>query len=101
MLKKDPDKVHRIHHECVKKFGSYTLMKEYERMGLLDDGGLRVVRSSTDLHPHSPSSYPEELIEPAGMTNDELKKVCGFRSKGRIPSITYIHPVTRALMSRR
>ncbi|GMI03533.1 hypothetical protein TrRE_jg6659 [Triparma retinervis] len=83
------------------KFGKYTLKGEYERMGLLrESNGLRCVKSSIDLAPLTPETYPDELMVPSGMTNDELKRVCSYRSKGRIPAVVYIHERTQATISR-
>lgn len=82
-------------------FGKYSLMGEYERVGLLaESSGLRCVKSSIDLAPLSPDSYPSELMLPGGMTNDELKRVCSYRSKGRIPAVVYMHERTKATISR-
>jgi len=81
-------------------FGNYNLLDEYGRLNLLSDPGLRCINSSVDLYPNSPATYPEELMVPAGMTNDELKRVCAFRSKARIPCIVFKHRVTGATMSR-
>jgi len=59
----DPERARYIKEGAAKVFGTYTLMGEYERLGLLNDSGLRIVRSSSDLHPNNPTSYPEEVSE--------------------------------------
>jgi myotubularin-related protein 1/2 len=46
------------------------------------------------------SSYPDILIVPSHSTDEDLKKVCNFRSKGRLPSVTWRHPKTDAVIAR-
>jgi hypothetical protein len=79
----------------------FSLLAEYERIGLLNESsGLRCVKTAVDLFPNAPTTYPDAIMIPAGMTNDELKKVCAYRSKGRIPSVVYLHKSTNATISR-
>ncbi|GMH80512.1 hypothetical protein TL16_g08575 [Triparma laevis f. inornata] len=81
--------------------GKYSLLKEYERLGLLNEGtGLRCLNSGIDLAPVAPDTYPNEILVPQGMTNDELKRVVGYRSRGRIPAVVYQYPITKATISR-
>eukprot|EP00948_MAST-09A_sp_MAST-9A-sp1_P001996 g1996.t1 len=39
-------------------------------------------------------SYPSELYVPREITDDDLRAVAKFRSKCRIPSLVWLHPVT-------
>ena len=36
-------------------------------------------------------SYPKKIIVPNNMTNDEIKKCAEFRTKNRLPTLTYRH----------
>lgn len=45
-------------------------------------------------------SYPCKLIIPSTITDEELEPVFAFRSKGRIPALTWIHPINRAVITR-
>ncbi len=37
---------------------------------------------------------------PALMTPDQIKSAAAFRSRGRLPAITYRHPATGAVLTR-
>lgn len=37
-------------------------------------------------------SYPPVLAVPAQATDEELKAVAAFRSRGRLPVLSWIHP---------
>ena len=102
---------HLLHKEALVKAGNnltttafgdkYSLLKEYERLGLLDEGtGLRCLNAGIDLAPVTPDTYPNEILVPQGMTNDELKRVVAYRSRGRIPAVLYQYPMTKATISR-
>lgn len=45
-------------------------------------------------------SYPNYLIVPATIKDDEIKRLAGFRSRGRIPAVVYLHPRSGATLSR-
>ncbi len=82
-------------------FGEYNLRDEYSRIGLSKDGlGLRALDTTIDLYPQCADTYPTDLYVPSGMTNDELRRVCAFRSRGRIPVVAYHYAPTGATMSR-
>ena len=36
-------------------------------------------------------TYPNKLIVPATISDEELKEVFSYRSKGRVPALTYYH----------
>ena len=46
------------------------------------------------------SSYPKLLFVPASITDQELREIAQFRSKGRIPSIVWMHPKHTSLLVR-
>ena len=46
------------------------------------------------------NTYPKLLVQPREISDSELKQMASHRSKGRIPSITWIHPQSGALLIR-
>lgn len=46
------------------------------------------------------STYPKLLIVTSTITDQELKEIAQFRSKGRIPSIVWFHPKKKSLLVR-
>lgn len=71
----------------------YQPENEFRRQGIF---------SETNLHYYSYSninngfnvceSYPSHLVLPRNMSTEEIYAVAAFRSKGRIPALTWIHP---------
>ncbi|KAJ3667134.1 hypothetical protein Zmor_002539 [Zophobas morio] len=45
-------------------------------------------------------SYPAVWAIPAQATDEEIKAVAGFRSRGRIPVLSWIHPESQATITR-
>lgn len=45
-------------------------------------------------------SYPTVLAVPAQATDDDLRAVAAFRSRGRIPVLSWIHPESQATITR-
>eukprot|EP01119_Soliformovum_irregulare_P020386 TRINITY_DN6591_c0_g2_i1.p1 TRINITY_DN6591_c0_g2~~TRINITY_DN6591_c0_g2_i1.p1 ORF type:complete len:640 (-),score=178.11 TRINITY_DN6591_c0_g2_i1:428-2347(-) len=45
-------------------------------------------------------TYPSKIVVPIGMTDEDLDSVFAYRSKGRIPALTWVHPITRAALVR-
>lgn len=60
---------------------SWTISKINEKYGLCD-------------------TYPQILALPSGMQNEELFEVAKFRSRGRIPILSWIHPQSLATITR-
>ncbi|XP_062820128.1 myotubularin isoform X5 [Anolis carolinensis] len=75
----------------------YNPMVEYRRQGLPNDQW-RV----TFLNEHHAlcDTYPSLLVVPYNTTDDDLKKVSAFRSRGRIPVLSWIHPENQAVITR-
>jgi len=72
--------------------------QEYKRLRLLNKPDkFRVILNKT--YTISPT-YPGIFIIPSGMSDEELKKICNFRSKARVPATVFLHPVTGATLSR-
>ncbi|KAL3915156.1 MAG: hypothetical protein SGPRY_007353, partial [Prymnesium sp.] len=68
---------------------------ERERKEALPSDSWR--RSDANLEYHLCSSYPASILVPA-CVDDELLRACSkFRSKGRIPCLTWLHPNGAAL----
>ncbi|XP_039345371.1 myotubularin isoform X5 [Mauremys reevesii] len=45
-------------------------------------------------------TYPSLLVVPYNATDDDLKKVAAFRSRNRIPVLSWIHPENQAVVMR-
>ena len=45
-------------------------------------------------------TYPTSLVVPAAVTDDALSAAAAFRSKGRVPALTWLHPLTGAAVCR-
>ncbi|XP_057604790.1 myotubularin-related protein 2 isoform X2 [Hippopotamus amphibius kiboko] len=45
-------------------------------------------------------TYPALLVVPANIPDEELKRVASFRSRGRIPVLSWIHPESQATVTR-
>lgn len=45
-------------------------------------------------------SYPCVWAVPAAATEDDLRAVAGFRSRGRVPVLSWIHPESQATLCR-
>lgn len=45
-------------------------------------------------------TYPELLLAPASMTDDDLRVCARFRSKGRLPMLSYVHRANEATITR-
>jgi hypothetical protein len=78
----------------------YDPVADYARIGLIPAEGesnmFRVFNNDFSLC----STYPELLIVPGSFTNEELLEVGQFRSRGRIPVVTWQHPKSKAVIAR-
>lgn len=45
-------------------------------------------------------TYPQKLIVPKYITDQDLKSIASFRSKGRIPVVDYIYPSNSSVLLR-
>lgn len=75
----------------------YNFSKEVQRLGFNIGNGWKVYRN-VDFKVSS--TYPEQHIVPAVMDDDEIRKICKFRSKGRFPSVVWRHPRNGAVIVR-
>lgn len=76
----------------------YKPMQEYERLGLPNDSW-KLSKVNGDKYSLS-DSYPAVLAVPSSASEDDLRAVAAFRSKGRIPVLSWIHPLSQAAIVR-
>lgn len=72
-------------------------ISEYRRQGVPNDSW-RITRANE--HYELCDTYPAILVVPANVSDDELKKVASFRSRDRLPVLSWIHPETQATITR-
>ena len=46
------------------------------------------------------ASCPHLLLLPAALRDGEIKQIASYRSQSRLPAVTWVHPLTRASLSR-
>lgn len=66
----------------------YDVKQEYERMGLSQASDFRYSKINADFK--FCETYPRTLVVPKAVTDDELRLVGEFRSKHRIPVVSWI-----------
>ena len=76
----------------------YKPLEEYKRLGLPNDSWI-ISKINGDKYSLS-DSYPAVLAVPVSATEEMLRSVAQFRSKGRIPVLSWIHPYTQAAIVR-
>jgi len=73
------------------------IRREYERMGISSHSKWRLFDNSDF---SLANTYPPYFGIPRGMTDGEIKAAASFRSKNRLPVITYRHAQTGSVMCR-
>ena len=79
----------------------YDARAEFRRQGISEkssDKGWRISAINSD-YGFSPT-YPAVLVVPSRISDNVLKYAGTFRSRQRIPALTYYHPVTNATITR-
>ncbi|KAJ5084586.1 hypothetical protein NUU61_009165 [Penicillium alfredii] len=77
----------------------YDPRKEWERQGILEDGkGWRISEINVD-YGFSPT-YPALLPVPSSISDNTLNYAGRYRSRARIPTLTYFHPVNNCTITR-
>jgi len=79
----------------------YDARAEFRRQGIsekLSDKGWRISTINKD-YSFSPT-YPAVMVVPSRISDNVLKYAGTFRSRQRIPALTYYHPVTNATITR-
>jgi myotubularin-related protein 1/2 len=75
----------------------YDPIKEYERLGFFPSHKWKpVMQSNYSLSP----TYPSCFIIPSSVSSECLEAVCKYRSNRRVPVASWMHPVTKAVLSR-
>lgn len=75
----------------------YEPIAEYKRMGLPNESWrITKFNESYELC----DTYPAVLAVPSTATDDYLKSVASFRSRGRIPVLSWLHPESQASITR-
>ncbi|KAG8628777.1 hypothetical protein KVT40_002642 [Elsinoe batatas] len=79
----------------------YDARREFRRMGIGPkeaDKGWRISEINHD-YVYSPT-YPSVLVVPSTVSDNVLKHGGAYRSKARIPALTYLHPVNNCSITR-
>lgn len=79
----------------------YDARREFRRMGIGPkeaDKGWRISELNHD-YSYSPT-YPAVLVVPSAVSDNVLKHGGPYRSKVRIPALTYLHPVNNCSITR-
>ena len=77
-------------------FRIYDPLVEFRRQGVINNPLFRVFLNSYNFIP----TYPHTLIVPTHITDEQLVDVVRFRSKGRIPAVTWYHKRTGCVLVR-
>ena len=79
----------------------YDPMREWRRQGLEDSGrklNWRITNINKD-YSFSPT-YPNVLVVPTGISDNVLNYAARYRSRARIPVLSYLHPVNNCSITR-
>ena len=66
----------------------YDIKGEFERQGLRTEQML--LKYINNVSGEFSQTYPEWIVVPSKLTESELKKCAGFRTKDRLPALTYL-----------
>lgn len=89
------------HEKEVDGWNFYDPRAEFKRQGIsekLPDKGWRVTTINKDYS--FCDTYPAFMVVPSKVSDNVLKYARGFRSKNRIPVLSYIHPVNNCTITR-
>ncbi|KAF2668879.1 phosphatases II [Microthyrium microscopicum] len=79
----------------------YDPRREFARMGISGkskDSGWRISEINSKFE--YSSTYPALLVVPSGISDTTLKHMAGFRSKARIPALSYMHAMNKCTITR-
>ncbi|CAG0899028.1 unnamed protein product [Cyprideis torosa] len=77
----------------------YSAMAEYERMGIpSNEWRLTTVNATYQVSDSYPSVWAVPNLH--SVTDEFLRQVAAFRSRGRIPVLSWLHPKTKASITR-
>ncbi|XP_018607730.2 myotubularin-like isoform X1 [Scleropages formosus] len=75
----------------------YNPVQEFRRQGLPNDQWrITFLNNNYELC----DTYPTILVVPYSASDEDLRKVATFRSRGRIPVLSWIHPENQAVITR-
>ena len=69
----------------------YDTKKEYTRQGVTDNNDLGLRFSEANLNFQLCATYPKIIVEPKEMSDDELKEASNYRTKNRLPVMSYYY----------
>jgi len=78
----------------------YNPKKEYERMGVNKPNTSWKINDTINARWKLCETYPRVLVVPKDAEDTDLFEVAKFRSKGRIPVLSWIHPDSQATICR-
>lgn len=87
--------------KAVRGWELYDAKSEWRRQGISDKGidrGWRISKINTD-YGFSPT-YPALLVVPSSISDNTLNYAGRYRSRVRIPTLTYLHPVNNCSITR-
>ncbi|GAB5356608.1 hypothetical protein AAMO2058_000304100 [Amorphochlora amoebiformis] len=73
---------------------------EYRRLGLLGGFGATYFRVFENRGFLLCDTYPKKFCVPKALSDEKLKEIARYRSRGRIPAVVWIHPTTGATLAR-
>jgi len=75
----------------------YEPIAEYQRLGsITETWKITKINENYELC----DSYPAILVVPSAASEEDLRQVAQFRSKGRIPVLSWLHPESQASLTR-
>ena len=77
----------------------YSVVDEYDRLGVGGSDNAWRLSDSNSSYSISPT-YPRTLIVPAKISDAVIFHAAKFRSRGRLPCLTYIHKENKATITR-
>ena len=89
------------HEKEIDGWNVYDPKAEFKRQGIsekLSDKGWRVTHINHDFS--FCDTYPAFLVVPSAISDNVLKYAREFRSRNRIPALSYIHPVNNCTITR-
>eukprot|EP01132_Coremiostelium_polycephalum_P001248 gene1248-1574_t len=76
----------------------YNPESEYKRLGIVQGSGWRITRVNEKYE--KCDSYPALLVVPESIYDGQLDEVFQFRSRGRIPVLSWRHPINHTTITR-
>ena len=76
------------------------ILRDYTRQGIVKNPEWRIVDNSGYVDEVICDTYPAYIVVPASFSKVDLKNCLAFRSKNRLPALTYIHKETQACLTR-